>query len=92
MLSANLGRLVGRSKQKTTKGGGCKEAEKEAVRNRETRGHSNSKWLPGNRLPGNKTPLRTVATFVTAHKFCASRETRVSYGWCLLIQGYFCAV
>ena len=30
-----------------------------------------------------------VPTFVTAHTFCASRDTRVSYGWCLLIQGYF---
>ena len=36
--------------------------------------------------------LRTVATFVTAHTFCASQDTRVSYGWCLLIQGYFYAV
>ena len=36
--------------------------------------------------------LRTVPTFVTAHTFCASRDARVSYGWCLLIQGYFCAV
>ena len=36
--------------------------------------------------------LRTVPTIVTAHTFCASRDTRVSYGWCLLIQGYFCAV
>ena len=36
--------------------------------------------------------LRTVATIVTVHTFCASRDTRVSYGWCLLIQGYFCAV
>ena len=33
--------------------------------------------------------LRTVSTFVTAHTFRASRDTRVSYGWCLLIQGYF---
>ena len=31
-------------------------------------------------------------TFVTAHTFCASRDTRVSYGRCLLIQGYFCVV
>ena len=31
--------------------------------------------------------LRTVPTIVTAHTFCASRDTRVSYGWCLLIQG-----
>ena len=31
--------------------------------------------------------LRTVSTFVTAHTFCASRDARVSYGWCLLIQG-----
>ena len=36
--------------------------------------------------------LRTVPTIVTAHTFCASRDTRVSYGWCLLILGYFCAV
>ena len=36
--------------------------------------------------------LRTVPTFVTAHTFCASRDTQVSYGWCLLVQGYFCAV
>ena len=33
--------------------------------------------------------LRTVPTFVTAHTFCSSRDTWVSYGWCLLIQGYF---
>ena len=33
--------------------------------------------------------LRTVPTIVTAHTFCASRDTRVSYGWCLLIQEYF---
>ena len=36
--------------------------------------------------------LRTVPTIVTAHTFCASQDTRVSYGLCLLIQGYFCAV
>ena len=36
--------------------------------------------------------LRTVPTIVTAHAFCAFRDTRVSYGWCLLIPGYFCAV
>ena len=36
--------------------------------------------------------LRTVPTFVTAHTFCASRDTRVSYGWFLLIQQFFCAV
>ena len=36
--------------------------------------------------------LRTVPTFVTAHTFCASRDTRVSNGWCLPIQGYFCTV
>ena len=34
--------------------------------------------------------LRTVPTFVTAHTFCASQDTRVLYGLCLLIQGYFC--
>ena len=27
----------------------------------------------------------------TAHTFCTSRDTRVSYGCCLLIQRYFCA-
>ena len=32
--------------------------------------------------------LRTVPTIVTAHTFCASRDTQVFYGWCLLIQGY----
>ena len=36
--------------------------------------------------------LRTVPTIVIAHTFCASRDTRISYGWCLLIQGYFCAI
>ena len=36
--------------------------------------------------------LRTVPTIVSAHTFCASRDTRLSYGWCLLIQEYFCAV
>ena len=36
--------------------------------------------------------LTTVPTFVTAHTFCASRDTPVFYGWCLLIQGCFCAV
>ena len=36
--------------------------------------------------------LRMVSNFVTAHRFCASRDTLVSYGRCLLIQGYFCAV
>ena len=36
--------------------------------------------------------LRTVPTIVIAHTFCASRDTRISYRQCLLIQGYFCAV
>ena len=35
--------------------------------------------------------LRTVSTIVTAHTFCASPDTRISYHQCLLIQGYFCA-
>ena len=35
---------------------------------------------------------RTVPTIVTAHRVCASGHTRVSYGWCLLLQGYFCAL
>ena len=34
-----------------------------------------------------RSDLRTVPTIVTAHTFCASRDTQVSYGWCLLIQG-----
>ena len=36
--------------------------------------------------------LRTVPTIVIAHTFCASPDTRISYRWCSLIQGYFCAV
>ena len=36
--------------------------------------------------------LRAVPTIVTAHTFCAPRDTRVSYGWCLLVQEYFCVV
>ena len=36
--------------------------------------------------------LRTVPTIVTAHTFCASPDTRISYRQCLLIHGYFCAV
>ena len=36
--------------------------------------------------------LRTVPTIFVAHTFCASRDTLVSYGWCLLIPGYFCVV
>ena len=30
--------------------------------------------------------LRTVPTFVTAHTFYTSLDTRVSYGWWLLLQ------
>ena len=41
----------------------------------------------GNR--GYIDKLRTVPTIVTAHTFCASRYTRVSYGWCLLVQKFF---
>ena len=33
--------------------------------------------------------LRTVPTIVIRHTFCAPQHTRVSYWWCLLIQGYF---
>ena len=33
--------------------------------------------------------LRMVPTIVTAHTFCASPDTRISYRQCLLIQGYF---
>ena len=39
----------------------------------------------------NKIYLRTVPIIVIAHKFCASRDTRISYRRCLLIQKYFCA-
>ena len=45
----------------------------------------------GMRLRLYRLNLRTVPTIVIAHTFCASRDTRISYG-CLLIQGYFCAV
>ena len=40
----------------------------------------------------SSTDLRTVPTIVIAHTFCASRDTRISHGSCVLIQGYFCAV
>ena len=33
--------------------------------------------------------VKDSAYFVTAHTFCASRDTRVSYGWCLLNTGIF---
>ena len=33
-----------------------------------------------------------MPTIVIAHTFCASRDTRISYRQCLLIQRYFCAV
>ena len=36
--------------------------------------------------------LRTVPTIVIAHTFCTSRDTRISYGRCLSIQRYCCAV
>ena len=45
--------------------------------------------LEGLYLVGQNDVLRTVPTFVATHTFCASRDTRVSYGWCLLTQGYF---
>ena len=35
--------------------------------------------------------LRTVPAIVIAHTFCASQDTRVSYRYCLLMQGYFWA-
>ena len=43
-------------------------------------------------MPDSLESLRRVPTIVIAHTFCASRDTRISYRWCLLIQGYFCAV
>ena len=33
-----------------------------------------------------------MPTIVIVHTFCASRDTRISNGLCLLIQEYFCAV
>ena len=33
-----------------------------------------------------------MPTTIIAHTFCASRDTRIPYGWCLLMHGYFCAV
>ena len=36
--------------------------------------------------------LRTVPSVAIAHTLCASRDTRVSYGSCLLQQGYLCEV
>ena len=33
-----------------------------------------------------------MPTIVIAHTFCASRDSRISYRHCLLIQGYFCTV
>ena len=47
-------------------------------------------WDARCRLKG--ITLRTVPTIVSAHTFCAPRDTRISYRWCLLTQGYFCAV
>ena len=35
----------------------------------------------------DKPQIMTVPTIVTAHTFCATRDTRVSYGWWLPIQG-----
>ena len=32
------------------------------------------------------------SSIAIAHTFCASHDTEVSCWWCLLIQGYFCAV
>ena len=33
-----------------------------------------------------------MPTIVITHTFCASRDTRIFYRLCLIIQGYFCAV
>ena len=38
------------------------------------------------------TCTRMVPTIVIAHRFCVFRDTQLSYGWCLLMQGYFCMV
>ena len=44
------------------------------------------------RSPHLSSNLSTVPTIVIAHTFCTSRDTRISSGWCLSIQGYFYAV
>ena len=49
---------------------------------------ANEKNLKADEYDGS----RTVPTVVTVDKFCASQDTRVSCGWCLLMQGYFCVV
>ena len=49
-------------------------------------------WKNTTQLANFPCLLRTVPTIVIAHTVCASRGTRISYGWCLLTQGYFCAV
>ena len=36
--------------------------------------------------------LRMVPTIVIAHTFCATLDTQIFYRWCVLTQGYFCAV
>ena len=59
---------------------------KERARGTKTRGTGANLHTPKFRV------LSTVPTSVTAHMICASRDTRVFYGWCLLIQGYSCAV
>ena len=52
-------------------------------------GGSSLIWVPKD---VSRMGLRMVPTFVTEHTLCASRDTRISDGWCLLIQRYFCAV
>ena len=53
-------------------------------------------YIRGDFLAGQgkfeKLQIKDSAYFFTTHTFCASRDTWISYGWCLLIQGYFCAV
>ena len=51
----------------------------------------------GIRLPVRPLKVKNIAQgqclllLCAAHTFCTSQDTRVSYGWCLLIQRYFCA-
>ena len=51
-------------------------------------------YFPANLLAENILVLflRTVPTIFIVHTFCASRDIRISYQRCLLIQGYFCVV
>ena len=63
-----------------------------SIRDRFTRCDFCHMWQVYDMIYHCRSVLRTVLTIVIAHTFCASPDTRISYRWCLLIQGYFCAV